>query len=170
MIQDLCHEFPVRVLCQAVRLSPSTYYYQPRDNDDLSVLSWLEDVLLRFPTYGCLRLARQLQREGHRVNHKRVERILRENDLIRVVKRRCTTTNSVHGYRRYPNLLRLLEVTRPNQVWRADITYVQLPRGFAACNRRGNAREQVCSRRPVAASAARLKPGRWANSWDHRQW
>ncbi len=131
MIQELCQQYPVRVLCQAVELNPSTYYYWPRDNDDLSVLSWIEEVLLRFPTYGCLRLAQQLQREGHRVNHKRVERILRENDLIRVVKRRCVTTNSLHGYRRHPNLVRHLEVTRPNQVWCADITYVQLPRGFA---------------------------------------
>jgi putative transposase len=131
MIQELWQQFPVRVLCQTVELSPSTYYYQPRDNDDLALLSWIEDVLLRFPTYGRPRLTEQLRREGYWVNHKRVERVLRENDLIRVIKRRCATTNSVHGYRRYPNLVRHLEVTRPDQVWCADITYVQLPRGFA---------------------------------------
>ena len=131
MIRELCHDFPVRVLCQTLELSRSTYYYQRADNDDLSVLSWIEEVLLRFPTYGCPRITAQLRREGHPLNHKRVERILRENDLIRVLKRRCTTTDSVHGYRRYPNLLRHLEVTRPDQVWCADITYVQLPRGFA---------------------------------------
>jgi putative transposase len=131
MIQELWQQFPVRVLCQTVELSPSTYYYPPRDNDDLTLLSWIEDVLLRFPTYGRPRLTEQLRREGHWVNHKRVERVLRENDLIRVIKRRCATTNSVHGYRRYPNLVRHLEVTRPDQVWCADITYVQLPRGFA---------------------------------------
>jgi putative transposase len=131
MIQELWQQFPVRVLCQTVELSPSTYYYQPRDNDDLALLSWIEDVLLRFPTYGRPRLTEQLRREGYWVNHKRVERVLRENDLIRVIKRRCATTDSVHGYRRYPNLVRHLEVTRPEQVWCADITYVQLPRGFA---------------------------------------
>ena len=52
MIQELWQRFPVRVLCQTVELSPSTYYYQPRDNDDLGLLSWIEEVLLRFPTYG----------------------------------------------------------------------------------------------------------------------
>jgi putative transposase len=131
MIQDLSTEFPVQMLCQVLSLGRSTYYYQPRDNDDLSVLSWIEDVLLRFPTYGCPRITEQLGRDGHKVNHKRVERILRENDLIRVVKRKCKTTNSDHKYRRYPNLVRHLEVTRPDQVWCADITYVQMPRGFA---------------------------------------
>lgn len=128
MIDDLRTTYPVAILCQVLELSRSTYYYQRQDSDDLSVLCWVEDVLLRFPTYGCPRITAQLHRDGHLVNHKRVERLLRENDLIRVVKQRYKTTDSEHGYGRHPNLVRDLRVTRPDQVWCADITYIQLPR------------------------------------------
>ena len=130
VIGELSTAFPVRLLCRVADLSPSSYYYRPRDNDDLTLLSQIEDVLLRFPTYGYRRIARQLQRERHLVNHKRVYRVMKENDLISVARQRVGTTNSVHGYGRYPNLVKGLEVTRPDQVWCTDITYIQLRRGF----------------------------------------
>jgi putative transposase len=121
MIQDLAIAFPVRLLCRLLDVRPSSYYYQPRGNDDLTVLSWIEDVLLRFPTYGYRRVTAQLGREGHPVNHKRIQRVMQDNDLIAVVKRRCKTTDSRHGFIRYPNRIRDLEVTRPDQVWCAEI-------------------------------------------------
>jgi transposase InsO family protein len=130
MIQDLSVEFPVRLLCRLLDVCPSSYYYQPRGDDDLTVLSWIEDVLLRFPTYGYRRVTAQLGREGHPVNHKRIQRVMQDNDLIAVVKRRCRTTDSRHGFMRYPNLIRELEVMRPDQVWCADITYIQVQREF----------------------------------------
>jgi transposase InsO family protein len=130
MIEQLSAQYPVRLLCRVLQVSPSSYYYEPQGRDDLTVLSWIEDVLLRFPKYGYRRVTAQLQREQHVVNHKRVRRVMRENDLIRFVRRRCQTTNSRHGHRRYPNRIRGLQVTRPDQVWCADITYIQLQRGF----------------------------------------
>ena len=55
---------------------------------------------------------------------------MRDNDLLAVVKRRVKTTDSTHGYGRYPNMIRDYQITRPDQVWCADITYIQLQQGF----------------------------------------
>jgi putative transposase len=130
IVQDLSTQFPVRLLCRLLDISPSSYYYQPQGSDDLTVLSWIEGVLLRFPTYGYRRVTAQLAREGHLVNHKRIQRLMQENDLIAVARRTSQTTDSRHGQRRYPNLIRDLEVRRPDQVWCADITYIQVQREF----------------------------------------
>ena len=130
LVEDLAAQFPVRVLCRVLDLHPSSYYYEPRRRDDLALLAQIEDVLIRFPTYGYRRVAIQLGREHARVNHKRVARVMRENDLIRAVKRGRTTTNSRHGYPRYPNLVSDLRIERPDQVWCADISYIHLRQGF----------------------------------------
>jgi putative transposase len=125
-IQVSSSEYPTRMLCSVLDIAPSTYYYEPQGHDDLGLLSWIEDVLLRFPTYGYRRVTKQLHRESHPVNHKRVLRVMRENDLLAVVKRGVQTTQSGHNYGRYPNLVKDLDVVRPDQVWCADITYVRL--------------------------------------------
>jgi transposase InsO family protein len=130
MVQSLSDEYPVRVLCETVGLAPSTYYYRSPGRDDLSLLSLVEDVLLRFPTYGYRRVTEQLHREGYIVNHKRVLRVMHENDLLVVVKHRVRTTNSDHNYGRYPNLVQDIVIMRPDQVWCADITYLRLRRQF----------------------------------------
>jgi transposase InsO family protein len=91
----------------------------------------MESICLEFPRYGYRRVTRQLQREGWRVNHKKVLRLMRENDLLCRVQRRWTrTTDSDHPYRVYPNLLRDLQISRLNQVWLADITYIRILTGF----------------------------------------
>lgn len=128
--QNLCGEYATRMLCDILELVPSTYYYEPQGQDDLGLLSLIEEVLLRFPTYGYRRVTKQLQRAEHRVNHKRVLRVMRENDLLRVVRRRVRTTQSGHSYGRYPNLVKDLAIVRPDQVWCADITYVRLRHQF----------------------------------------
>jgi transposase InsO family protein len=114
------------MLCDLLDIGPSTYYYEPHGRDDLSLLSLIEGVLLRFPTYGYRRVTEQLHREGYGANHKRVLRVMRVNDLLAVVKRGVRTTQSNHRYGRYPNLVKGLEVVRPDEVWCADITYIRL--------------------------------------------
>ena len=126
MVQSLSSEYSVRMLCEILDLAPSTYYYSPQGGDDLGLLSWIEDVLLRFPTYGYRRVTEQLRREKHIVNHKRVLRVMRENDLLAIVKGRTRTTQSKHDYGRYPNLVQDIVIVRPDQVWCADITYIRL--------------------------------------------
>jgi len=62
MIQELSQEYPVRLLCRVLDVSPSSYYYRPQGQDELLVLSWVEEILLRFPTYGYRRVTAQLRR------------------------------------------------------------------------------------------------------------
>jgi transposase InsO family protein len=130
VIRSLTESQPVRRLCHLLAVVPSSYYYQALPNDDLRVLTWIEEVLLEFPTYGIRRVTAELQRRWHPINHKRVQRLMQQNDLIQVARRRRTTTDSHHGYPRYPNLLKECRVVRPDQVWCADITYIQLAQRF----------------------------------------
>jgi putative transposase len=130
LVTALRDEYPVQLLCAVLGLAPSTYYYQPLERDDLSLLVSIEDVLRRFPTYGYRRVTAQLQREQLVVNHKRVHRVMRENDLLVAPRRGVRTTQSDHPYGRYPNRLQGLQVERPDQVWCADITYICLPRSY----------------------------------------
>jgi putative transposase len=76
MIQGLAQEYPVRMLCALWEMPPSSYYYQAVVRDDLSVLVLIEEVLLSFPTYGYRRVAAELVRRGHPINHKRVLRLM----------------------------------------------------------------------------------------------
>lgn len=130
MIAELAPRYPVQRLCQVLNVARSSYYYQPQHHDDLALLAQIEDVLLTFPRYGYRRVTAELQRRQVAVNHKRVQRVMREHDLLQHWQRQCRTTHSQHGFGRYPNLLRGLQVTRPDQIWCADITYVRLPHGF----------------------------------------
>ena len=117
-------------MCRLLEVAPSSLYYRPQANDDLTVLTWIEEVLLEFPTYGVPRVTAELQRRQHPVNHKRVQRLMHDNNLIQGVRRRFRTTDSRHGYRRYPNLLRECEIVRPDQAWCADITYIRISQRF----------------------------------------
>ena len=130
LIQELARQYPKQPLCQLLGVARSSLYYRPLPNDDLTVLAWIEEVLLEFPTYGVPRVTAELQRRQHPVNHKRVHRLMHENDLIQAARRRISTTDSRHGYGRYPDLLRGLTVNRPDQVWCADITYIRLAQRY----------------------------------------
>jgi putative transposase len=91
----------------------------------------IEQIVLQFPGYGYRRVTHALKRTGWTVNHKRVLRVMRQESLLCQLKRRfVVTTDSRHGLDIYPNLLRDLVVTRPNQAWVADITYIRLPTTF----------------------------------------
>lgn len=123
----------VQVACQVVGLAHSTFYYQLQSAEENGLCADLEQEAGRHPTYGSRRLTHQLRRAPYRyqVNRKHIQRIMRQKDLLRPVKRRkCRTTNSAHPYPRYPNLVEGLEITRPEQIWVCDITYVRLGTGF----------------------------------------
>lgn len=134
MIEQLKGEYPIEVICEVIGYSRSRYYYQSRA-DKPSAEAVLKDAIInvagRYPTYGYRRMTKQLQREGWNVNHKRISRLMRELGLLAKKRvRRKRTTNSVHGYKRYPNLVKQLVVVRPEQVWVADITYIRLKEEF----------------------------------------
>ncbi len=131
VVQALADDYPVATICAVLDYPRSSYYYQPHPDDDRAVQADLERVAAEWPTYGYRRLTAQLEREGSKVNSKRVRRLMRLMALSRKRKRKShRTTNSRHGFGRYPNLVQDRTVTRPDEVWVADITYIRLRGDF----------------------------------------
>ncbi len=98
---------------------------------EADLIDCIETICLEFPRYGYRRVTEQLKRDRCLVNHKRVLRLMRESDLLCRVKRRWTkTTDSKHGFPRYPNLIKRINIGRLNQVWLSDITYIRIRTGF----------------------------------------
>ncbi len=122
-------------LCATLGVSRSWFYEQPRQlkrvEEDLNLRDLIEEIVLEFPGYGYRSVTAQLHRQGEFVNHKRVLRVMRQECLLYQIKRKfCITTDSQHSHRVYQNLVKELELTGPNQVWVADITYIRLPTCF----------------------------------------
>lgn len=134
MVEELRADYPIQVICNVIGYNRSRYYYKSssgKNTEDEKLKLAIANVAGRYPTYGYRRITKQLQREGWKVNHKRVSRLMRQMGLLAQKRvRRKRTTNSVHGYRRYPNLEKGLVVKRPDQVWVADITYIRLKEEF----------------------------------------
>ena len=119
-----------------IELSRSTYYYKSRSQEakleeDVKLRDRIERIVVEFPGYGYRRVTHELHRQGLRVNHKRVLRLMRQAELLCRRRRRfVATTNSNHGFHVYPNLARRMELTGLNQLWQADITYIRLRQEF----------------------------------------
>jgi putative transposase len=112
-------------------LHRSTCYYEavPESAANLALMRRIDEQYLQTPFYGSRRMTAWLQREGEEVNRKRVQRLMRLMGLEAIYPKRRTTVPGV-GHKIYPYLLRHVTVTRPNQVWSTDITYVPLRCGF----------------------------------------
>lgn len=113
----------------------SFYRFDPsaaaRAQTDMDLRDAIQRIALEFPCYGWRRVSAELRRRGRTVNHKRVRRIMREDNLLCVRKRKfVVTTDSNHGRRVYPNLARQMVLTGINQLWVADITYIRLETEF----------------------------------------
>jgi transposase InsO family protein len=124
----LAGEYPARLVCRATGWPRSSLYHKVAPPVDARRLRQaLRRLAGRWPTYGYRRLTALLRREGYKVNHKRVRRLMAEMGVGgKAPARRRRTTDSRHDFPRYSNLVEHLEVTRPDQVWVADITYVRL--------------------------------------------
>ena len=129
----LAGSYPIRLLCQLLDVPRSSVYYQPQRVADAEAMfkAALLDLAGDWPTYGYRRLTAMMRRLGWPVNGKRVRRWM---DELRIngapPSRSRRTTNSKHAFPRFPNLVQTLEITRPDQVWVADITYIRLRRDF----------------------------------------
>lgn len=125
--------YPVQLLCKVIDLPRSSYYYSAVEGQDAALKAAIESVAAEFPTYGSRRITAQIKRSAPQwlpLSRPRVRRLMRELGLsVRRKKARKRTTNSQHPFPRYPNLVKDLIVTRPNQVWVCDITYIKLGNG-----------------------------------------
>ncbi len=125
----------IRQLCPLFEVSRSWWYARSATLDPsaeaVALRDAIEHIILDFPGYGYRRVTHALQREGWAVNHQRVLRIMRQEALLCQLQRHfIVTTDSTHGLRTYPNLLKGRELTRLDEAWVADMTYIRLPTGF----------------------------------------
>jgi putative transposase len=114
--------------CELVSISRSSFYYTPRGEsaENLGLMRRLDELFLRYPFYGSRQMVRQLRREGIAVGRHRVRRLMRLQAIYRAPK-----TSTPHPeHRIYSYLLRNVAVTRPDQVWSVDISYIPVRRGF----------------------------------------
>ena len=101
------------------------------DDKDMHLRDAIQRIALEWPSYGRPRITAVLRREGWQVNPKRVQRLMREDNLLCLRKRKfVVTTDSRHGLRIYPNLAAEMTLAGINQLWRADITYIRLAEEF----------------------------------------
>lgn len=120
-----------------MKLSRSSFYHKLKDKGrvemqrEADLKGKIEAVCLEYPRYGYRRVTEQLKREGLQANHKKVLRLMRESDLLcRVRSWWVKTTDSRHRFPGYPNLIKGMAITRLNQVWLSDITYIRIRTGF----------------------------------------
>jgi len=117
--------------CTLLGISRSGLYYQPMgvSEEDLTLMKLIDHQYLTTPFYGTRRMAAWLRNQGYEVNRKRVRRLMRIMGL-KTIYRRPRTSKPAPGHKIYPYLLSGIKITRPNQVWAADITYIPMARGF----------------------------------------
>ena len=122
----------IRRMVKLGRVSRSGFYRfdgsgRPGPDRDMDLRDAIQRIALEWPSYGRPRVTRELRRHGWTVNPKRVYRLLREDNLLCVRKRKfVVTTDSNHTRKIYPNLAPDLILTATDQLWRADITYIRL--------------------------------------------
>lgn len=131
MIESGHAEIPVYRQCELVGLSKAAYYYRPRERDALNetLMRLLDEQYTKTPFYGVPKMTEWLKREGYRVNPKRVRRLMRLMGLCAVYPKPWLS-KPAKEHKKYPYLLRGLEIDCPDQVWGADITYIRLRQGF----------------------------------------
>jgi len=128
-------QLPVDRACRLAGVARASYYRAWMEHSPRAAETGLRDRIQRISLahrlYGTRRVTEALRAEGMVINRKRVQRLMRMDNLLALRKRRfLTTTDSRHSYAVYPNLAEGFAPTAPNQLWRADITYIRLREGF----------------------------------------
>lgn len=124
-------EISVRRQCELLGVNRSGLYYQPmgESEENLKLMRWIDEEYTRHPFFGSRRMAAWLCDQGHEVNRKRVSRLMNVMGIEALYpKPKLSQPGEEHKI--YPYLLKNVEVTRVNQVWSTDITYVRMAGGF----------------------------------------
>ncbi len=125
------HDLPIQKQAEVLEISRSTAYYRPRpvSESDLWLMRQIDELHLNYPFAGSRMLRDLLWQQGLAVGRRHVRTLMRRM-AIEAIYRRPNTSIPAPGHRIYPYLLRGLAITRPNQVWAMDITYIPMARGF----------------------------------------
>ena len=128
---DPKHDLAIQKQAEVLEISRSSAYYQARpvSESDLWLMRQIDELHLNYPFAGSRMLRDMLSQQGLEVGRRHVRTLMRRMS-IEAIYRRPDTSNPAPGHRIYPYLLRGLTVTRPNQVWAMDITYIPMARGF----------------------------------------
>lgn len=128
---DRAHDLPISKQAAALSISRGSVYYLPRPvcQADLALMRRIDELHLEFPFAGSRMLRGLLAAEGSKVGRRHVKTLMQKMG-IEALYRRPRTTRPEPGHKIYPYLLRGIEITRPNQVWAMDITYIPMARGF----------------------------------------
>lgn len=127
LISALHTKYSVREICETLGFNRSSFYYHPQTDPSEALLrSEIEKLAGAYPRYGYRRITQLLQRQGYSVGTRRVARLMKNSNLLVAVKRACQTTKSLQGEKPWRNRLENLQVSRQDQVWVGDITYVRL--------------------------------------------
>jgi transposase InsO family protein len=122
-------------MCEVAGFSRAGYYrFQDPEKPapmDIDLREEMQKIAVEWPSYGSRRMTRELKGRGWDVNRKRVQRLMREDNLLCVAKRKfVVTTDSTHRLKVYPNLAASMVLTGVDQLWIADITYIRLEEEF----------------------------------------
>jgi putative transposase len=128
---DRGHDLSITKQAEILKVSRGSVYYLPRpvSSADLDIMQRLDRLHLEFPFAGSRMLRGLLALQGYKIGRRHVKTLMRRMG-IEALYRRPRTTKPEPGHKIYPYLLRGMEITRPNQVWAMDITYIPMARGF----------------------------------------
>jgi putative transposase len=125
------HDLAIKQQAEVLGISRSTVYYEPRpiSDEDLWLMRRIDELHLNYPFAGSRMLRGLLWQQGLEVGRRHIKTLMKRIG-IEAIYRKPNTSKPAPGHRIYPYLLRGLTVTRPNQVWAMDITYIPMARGF----------------------------------------
>jgi len=125
------HDLPIQKQAEVLEISRSTVYYEPRpiSDEDLWLMRRIDELHLNYPFAGSRMLRGMLWQQGLEVGRRHIKTLMKKMG-IEAIYRRPNASKPAPGHRIYPYLLRGMAITRPNQVWAMDITYIPMARGF----------------------------------------
>jgi putative transposase len=125
------HDLPIKKQAELLKISRSTFYYEPRpvSPEDLWLMRRIDEYHLNYPFAGSRMLRGLLLQQGFEVGRRHIKTLMKRMG-IEAIYRKPNTSKPTPGHKIYPYLLRDLAVTRPNQVWAMDLTYIPMARGF----------------------------------------
>ncbi len=131
MIEEKNKEIPVYRQCELIGLARASYYYVPKGESayNIKLMHLIDEQYTRTPYFGVPRMTEVIRNKGYMINYKRVSRLMKKMGLTAIYPKPKTSKSNLKE-KKYPYLLRDLNIERANHVWATDITYIKMRKGF----------------------------------------